>query len=92
MNLDVRHNEAKCRFEAGSDADPAHIDYLLVEKTLEIYHTEVPMKYQGKGLAGLLATACLDWAREQGFKVLTTCSYATSFVKKHPEYNDIVLA
>ena len=90
MNPEVRHNEGKCRFEAGSEGNPAHLDYLIVEKSMEIYHTEVPNQYQGKGLAAKLATASLEWAREQGFKVITTCSYATSFMAKHPEYQDLV--
>lgn len=90
MSPEVRHNEAKCRFEAGSAGHPAHLDYMVAGQSMEIYHTEVPGQYQGQGLAAKLATAGLDWAREQGFKVITSCSYATSFVAKHPEYQDLL--
>ncbi|NDJ10523.1 MAG: N-acetyltransferase [Acidobacteriia bacterium] len=88
--LKIRHNRTLCRFEAGSSRNPAHLDYLLAESLMEIFHTEVPSDYQGQGLAGKLATAALAWARENKYKVLATCSYVHAFMAKRPEYQDLL--
>jgi predicted GNAT family acetyltransferase len=86
----VRHNEANHRFEAGSDDQPARLDYRMRGAVVEMVNTEVPPEYQGQGLAGKLATAALDWARAGGHKVLPSCSYVKSFIDKHPEYQDLL--
>ncbi len=88
--LKIRHNRSGCRFEAGASRNPAHLDYLLAEGLMEIFHTEVPNDYAGQGLAGKLATAALTWARENKYKVLATCSYVHAFMGKRPEYSDLL--
>jgi len=88
---EIRHNAAAGRFEAGDEANPAHLDYRLEEGRLQIFHTEVPGAYQGQGLAGKLASAALGWARESGLKVIPTCSYVAGFIAKRPEYSDLLL-
>jgi len=87
---EVRHNEAKHRFEAGEEANPAHLDYRLREGLVDMVHTEVPSVYQGQGLAGKLATTALEWARAQGRKVVPSCSYVQTFIARHPEFSDLV--
>jgi predicted GNAT family acetyltransferase len=90
MSAEVRHNEEKHRFEAGSEPNLAKIDYHVRGTTLNLIHTEVPSEYQGQGLAGKLAEAALEWAREKGFKVLPSCSYIKGYIEKHPEHADLV--
>ena len=87
---DVRHNPSAGRFEAGSEANPAHLDYRLEGAVAEIVHTEVPAEYQGQGLAGKLAAEALGWARAQGFKVVPSCSYVAGFIAKRPEWQDLL--
>lgn len=87
---DVRHNAPAGRFEAGEEANPAHLDYRVAGSIAEIVHTEVPAVYQGQGLAGKLATAALDWARAEGMKVRPSCGYVRGFIAKRPEYADLV--
>ena len=86
----VRHNEKRHRFEAGGTENPAHLDYRLREGVVDMVHTEVPAEYQGQGLAGKLAAAALDWARESGRKVVPSCSYIKGYLGKHPEYEDLL--
>jgi predicted GNAT family acetyltransferase len=90
MDTPVRHNEAAHRFEAGDEAQPAHLDYRLREGVVDLIHTEVPGEYQGQGLAGKLASAALDWARATGRKVVPSCPYIRTYIGKHPEYADLI--
>lgn len=57
----------------------------------QLVHTEVRPELSGQGLASVLARAALDDIRTKGAKVVPTCPYVASYVKKHPEYEDLVV-
>ena len=86
----VRHNETAHRFELGTEENPALIQYRLREGIIDMVHTEVPAEYKGQGLAGKLATAALDWARENGRRVVPSCSFIAGYIEKHPEFRDLL--
>ncbi|MFT4114611.1 GNAT family N-acetyltransferase [Silvibacterium sp.] len=79
------------RFEYEEDG---HVAYLEFETTdsgwLTLWHTEVPEALRGRGIAGILARSAFDHARENNLRVDVICPAAIAFVKKNPEYNDLV--
>jgi predicted GNAT family acetyltransferase len=79
------------RFEIHQDGHVAFLEYNLTGKVLELIHTEVPQALEGRGLAAELAKSALDWARENGAKVDVICDFVAAYLKKHPEYADLVL-
>ncbi len=87
---EIRHNEAAHRFEAGAAPNLAKLNYHLSGQSVDMLHVEVPEEYQGQGLAGLLTLAALNWAREKGLKVIPSCPYVKVYLKKHPEFGDLV--
>ena len=87
---DIRHNEAAHRFEAGHAPHLAKLDYHLSGHSVDMLHVEVPEEYQGQGLAGLLTLTALIWAREKGLKVIPSCPYVKVYLKKHPEFSDVI--
>ena len=66
------------------------ISYRLQDATISLLHTEIEPVFQGAHLAGHLARFALDDARERGLVVLPFCPYVGSWIKKHPEYVDLV--
>jgi uncharacterized protein len=86
----IRHNEAGHRFEAGEAPNLARLDYRMSGHSVDMLHVEVPEEYQGQGLAGLLTLTALNWAREKGLKVIPSCPYVKVYLKKHPEFADLV--
>jgi NAD+ kinase len=60
---------------------PGHIDLL---------HTEIYQGYEGRGLAGRLATGALDDARARETRVVVSCPFVIGYVERHPEYADLV--
>lgn len=84
--MEVTHNESAHRFEHGA----AHLDYVRRGERVFMTHTEVPEEFEGKGVGSSLARAALDWAREQGLKVVPHCPFVETWVKRHPEYSDLV--
>lgn len=88
---EVRNNEAESRFEVSGLEGLAELRYRTLRNgTLVLAHTEVPPAMAGRGVAGRLARAALDLARTRGVQVVVLCPYVTTFIKRHPEYQDLV--
>ena len=66
------------------------IAYRLQDATISLLHTEIEPAFQGAHLAGHLARGALDDARQRGLAVLPFCPYVSSWIKKHPEYTELV--
>jgi predicted GNAT family acetyltransferase len=90
----VAHDPDRRRFVAAlesADGAEAVLDYREVgQGTLDYHHTYVPDQHRGKGVAGELARAALDHARDQGVKVIPSCWYVRRFIDRHREYQDLV--
>jgi uncharacterized protein len=69
---------------------PCVLDYLLSPGTVAFTHTGVPAAHQGQGLAAVLVTAGLTWARAQGLRVVPACSYVATFIQRHPEWRHLL--
>jgi predicted GNAT family acetyltransferase len=71
--------------EAGFvDYDPIGADGVLLK------HTEVHRRYEGRGFGSRLVASMLDDARRRGKAVVPVCPYAIAFLRRHPEYRDVV--
>jgi predicted GNAT family acetyltransferase len=79
------------RFEIEEEGRTAFLEYNLAGNVLQLIHTEVPPELQGKGVGIELAKSALDWARESGTKVDVVCELVAAYIKRHPEYADLVL-
>jgi hypothetical protein len=58
---------------------------------IDLVHTEVKPEFEGQGLASKIVTFALDDARKRGLKAIPSCSYVQVFLRKHPEYADLVV-
>ena len=89
----VADNPAASRYELHVGTELAgFVTYLLRkhDTVISLLHTEVEPAYQGAHLATQLARFSLDDARERGLAVLPFCPYFASWIRKHPEYADLV--
>lgn len=88
--LEVRHDADRRRFYIPLDEGEAHLDYREKDDaTLDYAHTYVSPDLRGQGLAGRVVEKALDHAREEGLKVEPSCPFVASFLKDHPEYQDL---
>jgi len=95
LNLDqaaVRHIEDAQRFEAIVGNLRSLITYRRSPGRITFLHTEVPPPLEGQGLAAKLVRTALEYAREQKLQVVPLCPYVSSFIRKHPEFHDLVSA
>lgn len=85
MSVDVRHDDAKQRFEASVEGGVAYCAYRRHGDVLRLHHTEVPREAEGRGIAGALVRTALGYANEHGLRVQPGCSYVREYMRRHPE-------
>jgi predicted GNAT family acetyltransferase len=86
----VTKNDTAHQFEAVVDGQLSILQYRIRPGTIVFTHTEVPPTLEGKGVGAALARAALDFARQENLKVLPLCSFVAAYIKRHPEYADLV--
>ena len=90
MGNTIEHDAAAGRFLARVHGHLCVCDYRLRDDTMFITHTEVAPELEGQGLAAELVRTALAHARERGLKVRPLCSYVQSYVRRHPEVQDLI--
>ena len=90
-NLKVENNESKHRFEINLDEGTVFILYTKQgENVYNLYHTEVPPQFAGKGVGSALAKGTLEYIKAEGKQIIPTCPFVAAYLKKHPEYQELV--
>lgn len=90
--LEVRNNPERKRFEIEIEGQYAIAEYILAGDRIIFTHTEVPVAFEGHGLANKLAHTALEYARAQQLRVMPLCPYIAGYLKHHPEYQDLLAA
>lgn len=88
----VTDNVERNRYEIAIGDQVAVLDYRRRDGTIILVHTEVPEALRERGLGTHLARHALDEARKAGVDVVVKCPFVTSWLKRHREYDDIVVA
>jgi predicted GNAT family acetyltransferase len=79
------------RFELQTDgAALAFLSYVQDRKRIDLDHTFVPDDLRGNGIAANLVRTALNVARQRNRKVIPRCSYVAGFIKRHPEFPDLL--
>jgi predicted GNAT family acetyltransferase len=89
-SLQVRKNPTAQRFEILSGESLAVLEYEEENGRVTLVHTEVPVALEGRGIAGRLAVAAFEDARERNMTVSPVCDFVVSYIKRHPEYLPLV--
>jgi predicted GNAT family acetyltransferase len=65
-------------------------NYRLTPSAVIITHTETPRSLRGRGVASELVQGALQLIRADGLKVVAGCDFVADYLRKHPEYADLV--
>lgn len=88
--MEIRHEAERGRFVAAVDGHEATLTYRRIDDgTLDYTSTYVPNELRGRGVGARLVMHALDWAREQGQKVVPTCWFVGRVLDERPEYADL---
>jgi predicted GNAT family acetyltransferase len=91
MESSVSNNTEQQQFEVHEDGETAVLQYRFHEGLIWLMHTEVPKKLEGRGIASILAKYGLEWAKSNNKKVKVLCPFVAIYLKRHPEYNPLVV-
>jgi predicted GNAT family acetyltransferase len=80
------------RYELAVDGEVAFLSYRRRDDHILLAHTEVPDAFRGRGYGGVLARHALDEARTASLQVIVKCPFVTAWLKRHHEYDDIIVA
>lgn len=91
MDYIVTHNTEKKRFETIVEDLISVIDYKTDDNgDLVITHTGVPHKLEGRGIAAAITQYMLEYAKSNSLKVRPLCPYTSAYIRKHPEYEELI--
>ena len=90
--IKVVHNKEAQRFETEINGELGVADYSLRGDKILFTHTGVPRSIGGQGVASKLVKTGLDYARENNLKVVPLCSFVAVYLRRHPEYRDLLPA
>lgn len=87
LNIDklrVEHDKKAKRFFINIDTKKqAYIQYSKPsEHVYDLYHTETPVEFRGKGVAKVLAKAAFQHIADGGHKMILSCEYLQDYQQK----------
>ena len=88
--MSIIDNTAQQRFEYETEGRTAFIDYRRAGNVLSLTHAEVPQELEGRGIGSAMTRAALDLIRSRNEKIIPACSFVAAFVRRNPDYSDLL--
>jgi uncharacterized protein len=90
--VEVRDNPERSRYEAHlGDAVAGFSAYRRRGDDIVVFtHTEVDPSFEGQGIGSALAKGALDDVRSRGLHIIAMCPFISAYVRRHPEYADLI--
>ena len=85
----LKNDEAR-RFEMTIDGHLSKIDFIQSKDRIFLTHTEVAPELEGRGVGSSLVRRTLDQIREAQLQLAPLCPFVAAYIKRHPEYQDIL--
>jgi predicted GNAT family acetyltransferase len=89
----VQDDPDELRYELRLDGEfGGEIRYRLQPDAIVLVHTEVSPSLEGRGMGARLVAGALDDIRGRGLRVVPLCPFVAAYIRRHPEYADLVVA
>ena len=87
MNIEfkINDNQQGSFFIEKDGRQIAELDFEVKKNVLNAYHTGVRKELEGQGIAGKLFDEMAKYARENGYKVIPSCSYILAKFRRNPD-------
>jgi predicted GNAT family acetyltransferase len=91
-NIAVQDNPGESRYELLLDEHVVgEVLYRWAPDHVVLLHTEVLPSLEGRGLGARLVVGALDDIRARGLHVVPFCPFVRAYIRRHPEYADLVV-
>ena len=92
-DISISKDEAAGRYEIRLGGRRVGLaDFYRRGNTVVIPHTETLPEFGGRGLASRLVRHCLDDIRDQRLRVDPACPFVAAYIRRNPEYADLLEA
>lgn len=91
MSHQLIDNAEEKRYEMHIEGHTPIIEYIKTKDKIFLTHTEVPKELEGKGIGSSLVKAVLEDVKKQDLTLVPLCPFVASYIKRHPEWKDLVL-
>jgi predicted GNAT family acetyltransferase len=89
--IEVADDAGESRFVARVDGEVVGQAFYVGEAgKVVLTHTEVDPSQQGQGIGQVLVRQALDQLRAAGVQVVPQCPFVAAFIRRHPDYQDLV--
>jgi predicted GNAT family acetyltransferase len=91
-DVEMRDDPGDNRYEAIVDGTVAGFTaYQREDGAIWLLHTEVDDAFDGQGVGSAMVRQLLDGLRaEPGLKVKVTCPFISTWIRRHPDYQDLL--
>ena len=89
--LEVVHDPKVGRFKIEVEGLRAVLDYEMEGNAMVFTHTGVPRPLEGQGVGARLAKTGLEYPRSNSHTVVPACEFMHVYIRRHPEYQDLVV-
>jgi len=87
---ELRNNRAQSRYEMEEQGLTSYADYRVQGDRMYLDYVFAPPPLRGTGAAGRLMAGLAADARAQGLKITPICGYAAAWLRRSPEFRDLV--
>ena len=89
--LHIQHDVNQQHFFVKINNDMCQLNYRKISAdTLEYYRTFIPEGLRGRGIAGDITKFALQYALDNHYFVIASCTYVKVYIQKHPEFESLV--
>ncbi|CAG0917916.1 unnamed protein product [Notodromas monacha] len=84
----VVHNRAQKKFilNIEGSSEPARIEYRVLKPgVIDLYHTEVPDEFRGRGIAKKLAAGAFEHVKKENLRMKLSCWYLQTILTQNPK-------
>ncbi|AEG91679.1 GNAT family N-acetyltransferase [Ramlibacter tataouinensis] len=86
-------NPARHRFELHVGGElAAFAEYNVLKTGMLFTHTEVLPSFERRGVGSAIVRFALDEVRRRSLLAIPVCPFVAGFLRKHPDYQDLVSA
>lgn len=91
MAHELIDNEERKRYEFRLSEHTPVLEYIRTKDKIYLTHTEVPDALEGQGIGSQLVKQVLEDVKEKGLTLVPLCPFVALYIKRHPEYRELVL-
>ncbi len=90
VKLNIEGNKGYFHIDVDGKQEAKMTFVFVGDKQIIIDHTEVHPGNEGKGFGKQMVTKAVEWARENGIKIIPLCPFAKSVFDKVPAFRDVL--